>query len=64
MRNKVSSESYIYKILVIEAILELGNDVLKNIGVEERIDDVAVFFRYLNLPSLIQNSDMFYIQFF
>jgi len=24
----------------------LGNDILKNLGVEEPIDDVAVFFRY------------------
>jgi len=30
--------------LVIETILELGNQVLANIGVEEPIDDVAVFF--------------------
>jgi hypothetical protein len=24
--------------------LDLGNDILKNLGVEERIDDVGVFF--------------------
>ena len=34
-------------------IVQLGNDILKNLGVEEPIDDVAVFF-----------SDEFYIQFF
>jgi hypothetical protein len=33
--------------------LDLGNQVLANLGVEEPIDDVAVFF-----------SDQFYIQFF
>ena len=27
-------------------IIQLGNDILKNLGVEEPIDDVAVFFRY------------------
>ena len=33
--------------------MELGNEVLQNLGVEDQIDDVAVFF-----------SDQFYIQFF
>lgn len=33
--------------LVIYAILELGNDILASLGVEEIIDDVGVFFRYL-----------------
>ena len=32
-------------LLVVQAILELGNDILNNIGVEEKIDDVGVFFR-------------------
>ena len=31
--------------LVVEVILKLGNEVLKNVGVEEEIDDVSVFFR-------------------
>ena len=39
--------------IVIQTILELGNQVLGNLGVEDQIDDVAVFF-----------SDQFYIQFF
>ena len=30
---------------VIDAILELGNGILANLGVEEKIDDVGVFFR-------------------
>jgi hypothetical protein len=34
-------------------IIQLGNDILRNLGVEEPIEDVAVFF-----------SDEFYIQFF
>ena len=34
-------------------IVQLGNDILKNLGVEEPINEVAVFF-----------SDEFYIQFF
>jgi hypothetical protein len=35
-----------YSILdvVIQTILELGNQVLGNLGVEDQIDDVAVFF--------------------
>lgn len=32
--------------IVVEVILKLGNEVLKNVGVEEQIDDVSVFFRY------------------
>lgn len=39
--------------LVVQVIIQLGNDILKNLGVEEPINDVAVFF-----------SDEFYIQFF
>ena len=35
---------------VIQTILDLGNQVLANLGVEEPIEDVAVFF-----------SDQFYI---
>lgn len=31
-------------LLVVQAILDLGNDILKNLGVDERIDDVGVFF--------------------
>jgi hypothetical protein len=34
-------------------IIQLGNEILRNLGVEEPIEDVAVFF-----------SDEFYIQFF
>jgi hypothetical protein len=29
----------------VQAILDLGNDILKNLGVEEKIEDVGVFFR-------------------
>jgi hypothetical protein len=36
--------------VVIQTILDLGNSVLANLGVEELIEDVAVFF-----------SDQFYI---
>lgn len=36
-----------------QVIIQLGNDILKSLGVEEPINDVAVFF-----------SDEFYIQFF
>ena len=45
--------SLICRHLVIQTILELGNQVLANLGVEEPINDVAVFF-----------SDQFYIRFF
>ncbi|CDW83414.1 UNKNOWN [Stylonychia lemnae] len=38
---------------IVQAILELGNEILRNLGVEERIDDLGVFF-----------GDAFYIQFF
>ena len=31
--------------VVVEVILKLGNEVLRNVGVEEQIDDVSVFFR-------------------
>jgi len=33
-----------YSFIVVNAILELGNDILRSLGVEEKIDDVAVFF--------------------
>lgn len=39
--------------VVVQVIVQLGNDILKNLGVEEPINEVAVFF-----------SDEFYIQFF
>jgi hypothetical protein len=39
--------------IVVQVIIQLGNEILRNLGVEEPIDDVAVFF-----------SDEFYIQFF
>ena len=39
--------------IVVQVIIQLGNDILNNLGVEEPIDDVGVFF-----------SDEFYIQFF
>ena len=32
-------------ILVVQIILQLGNEILRNLGVEDPIDDVAVFFR-------------------
>lgn len=32
--------------LVVEIILELGNQILNNLGVEGKIDDVEVFLRY------------------
>jgi len=35
---------YNFRIIVVQAILDLGNDILKNLGVEERIDDLGVFF--------------------
>lgn len=38
---------------IVQVILQLGNDILKNLRVEEPIDDVGVFF-----------GDEFYIQFF
>lgn len=31
--------------LVVATIIDLGNQVLQNMGVEEPIDDVSVFFR-------------------
>ena len=31
--------------IVVQVILNLGNDILKNLGVEERIEEVGVFFR-------------------
>jgi hypothetical protein len=37
----------------VATIIELGNQILGNMGVEEPIDDVSVFF-----------TDTFYIQFF
>ena len=39
--------------IVVQVIVQLGNEILKNLGVEEPIEDVGVFF-----------SDEFYIQFF
>jgi len=39
--------------IVVQVIIQLGNEILRNLGVEEPIEDVAVFF-----------SDEFYIQFF
>lgn len=47
------STSPFVALVVIQTILELGNQVLGNLGVEEPIEDVGVFF-----------SDQFYIQFF
>ena len=32
-------------LLVVEIILELGNAILQNLGVEDKIDDVEVFLR-------------------
>jgi hypothetical protein len=40
-------------VIVVQVIITLGNDILKNLRVEDPIDDVAVFF-----------GDEFYIQFF
>ena len=48
-----SNHSLKMNLLVVQVIVQLGNDILKNLGVEEPIDDVAVFFRY---PSLSSNS--------
>ena len=30
-------------------ILELGNDILKMLGVDEPVDDIGVFFRYTHI---------------
>lgn len=48
-----SGDEEISESQIVEAILELGNGILQNLGLKERIDDVGVFF-----------SDAFYIQFF
>ncbi len=32
-------------LIVVQVIIQLGNEILRNLGVEEPIDDVAVFFR-------------------
>jgi len=32
-------------VTVVQHILDLGNEVLQNMGIEQRIDDVSVFFR-------------------
>ena len=34
-------------LVVVQAILELGNDILRNLGVEDRIDDIGVFFGWV-----------------
>jgi hypothetical protein len=31
--------------IVVQVIIQLGNEILRNLGVEDPIDDVAVFFR-------------------
>ena len=40
-------------LLVIQTLLDLGNQCFQNLGIKERIDDYEVFFQ-----------DAFYIQFF
>lgn len=47
MKKKVYYPSFLnlFSFIVIEAILGLGNNILKSIGVEENIEDVGVFFR-------------------
>jgi hypothetical protein len=44
-RKRVSPPSMFYGFVVVQAILDLGNEILRNLGVEERIEDVGVFFR-------------------
>ena len=36
---------HFFILLVVATIIDLGNQVLQNMGVEEPIDDVSVFFR-------------------
>ena len=48
--KKVSLTVVLSFYVVIQTILDLGNQVLANLGVEDPIEDVAVFF-----------SDQFYI---
>jgi hypothetical protein len=46
MKRRVSTfKHYLQNYLVVQVILQLGNEILRNLGVEEPIDDVAVFFR-------------------
>jgi hypothetical protein len=46
MKRRVSKlKHYQLYYLVVQVILQLGNEILRNLGVEEPIDDVAVFFR-------------------
>jgi hypothetical protein len=48
MKKKVGNNFRLYWLnfrIVVQAILDLGNDILKNLGVEEKIEDVGVFFR-------------------
>lgn len=47
MRKKVKRTHIKFTItfLVVQIILQLGNEILRNLGVEDPIDDVAVFFR-------------------
>jgi hypothetical protein len=46
MKRRVSTfKHYLLYYLVVQVILQLGNEILRNLGVEEPIDDVAVFFR-------------------
>ena len=48
-RNSTKKKVRILKLYnalkVVQMIIQLGNDILRNLGVEEPIDDVAVFFR-------------------
>jgi hypothetical protein len=45
LTRKRVSFSYQLAYAVVQAILDLGNDILRNLGVEDRIEDVGVFFR-------------------
>lgn len=41
-------------LLVVGVILKLGNEVLRNVGVEDEINDVSVFFRYFPIDLKLQ----------
>ena len=45
MKKKVCTHTNLINSKVVQVIIQLGNDILRNLGVEEPIDDVAVFFR-------------------
>jgi hypothetical protein len=44
-RVPVNYKCLLISVTVVQHILDLGNEVLQNMGIEQRIDDVSVFFR-------------------